>query len=297
VDLVAQESDATLPDHLVSRPEAVSWTNSAGDDVHGILYPPANGACAAPAGTLPPLLVRTHGGPTSMAPPSFGLDTLFWTSRGIAVLDVNYGGSTGYGRAYRERLRGRWGLVDVDDCASGALAMARQGRADAARLGIRGFSAGGYTTLAALTTTDVFAAGGSHFGVSDLEALARDTHKFESRYLDSLVAPYPEGRETYVDRSPIHHVDRLRAPMILFQGLEDRVVPPSQAREMAAAVRAKRLPVALVEFEGEGHGFRAADTITRVHEAESYFYARVLGYEPADAFDAPPVVIENLPGG
>jgi dipeptidyl aminopeptidase/acylaminoacyl peptidase len=172
--------------------------------------------------------------------------------------------------------------------------MAAQGRADGARLVIQGGSAGGYTTLAALVSTDVFAVGSSHFGISDLEAMARDTHKFESRYLDSLVAPYPAGRRTYVERSPITHVDRLTAPMILFQGLEDRVVPPSQAQEMAAAVRAKGLPVALLEFEGEGHGFRAAQTVTRVHEAEAWFLARVLGYEPADDLDEPPVVIDNL---
>jgi len=294
VEVVAEESQVSLPQGLVSRPEAVSWTNGAGEQVHGILYPPANAGVAAPAGTLPPLLVRTHGGPTSMTAPAFGLDTVFWTSRGIAVLDVNYGGSTGYGRAYRERLRGSWGLVDVDDCASGALAMAEQGRVDGTKLGIRGGSAGGFTTLAALTNTEVFAAGASHFGVSDLEALARDTHKFESRYLDSLVAPYPEGRDTYVERSPIHHVDSLSAPMILFQGLEDRVVPPSQAREMASAIRAKGLPVALLEFEGEGHGFRAAATVTTVHDAESWFYAKVFGYEPADHFEVAPVVVENL---
>ena len=172
--------------------------------------------------------------------------------------------------------------------------MAQQGRADGTRLAIRGGSAGGFTTLAALTGTEVFAAGASHYGVSDLEALARDTHKFESRYLDSLVAPYPEGRETYVERSPINDVDRLHAPMILFQGLEDRVVPPSQAREMAAAVRAKGLPVALLEFEGEGHGFRSAATVTAVLDAESWFYAKVFGYEPADAFEVPPCEIENL---
>ena len=294
LEVVAEESATTPPEALVSRPEAVSWTNGAGQEVHGILYPPANGDCAAPKGALPPLLVRTHGGPTSMTPAAFSLETVFWTSRGIAVLDVNYGGSSGYGRAYRERLRGAWGVVDVDDCASGALAMAQQGRADGTRLAIRGGSAGGFTTLAALTGTEVFAAGASHYGVSDLEALARDTHKFESRYLDSLVAPYPEGRETYVERSPIHDVDRLHAPMILFQGLEDRVVPPSQAREMAAAVRAKGLPVALLEFEGEGHGFRSAATVTAVLDAESWFYAKVFGYEPADAFEVPPCEIENL---
>jgi dipeptidyl aminopeptidase/acylaminoacyl peptidase len=214
--------------------------------------------------------------------PSFSLDTTYWTSRGLAVLDVNYGGSTGYGRAYRERLRGGWGVVDVDDCATGARAMAEQGRVDGARLAIRGASAGGFTTLAALTGTDVFAAGASLFGVGDLESLARDTHKFESRYLDRLVAPYPEGREVYRERSPLYHLESLSAPMILLQGLDDRVVPPDQARAMAEAVRAKGLPVAHLEFAGEGHGFRKAETIVRAREAEAWFYSRVFGFELAD---------------
>ena len=227
-----------------------------------------------------------------MSTPSFNLDTVYWTSRGLAVLDVNYGGSTGYGRAYRERLRGNWGVIDVDDCATGARAMAAQGRVDGGRLAIRGASAGGFTALAALTGTDVFAAGASRFGVGDLESLARDTHKFESRYLDGLVAPYPEGREIHRQRSPLHHLDALNAPMILLQGLDDKVVPPSQAQDMADAVRAKGLPVAHLEFAGEGHGFRKAETIIRAREAEAYFYSRVFGYDLAD--DIQPIPIDNL---
>jgi dipeptidyl aminopeptidase/acylaminoacyl peptidase len=290
--VVREEFSLDLPPGVVGRPEAVSWTNSQGQDVHGIFHAPVNDAFRAPDGELPPLVVRLHGGPTSMTVPSFSLDTTFWTSRGFALLDVNYGGSTGYGRAYRERLRGQWGVVDVDDCATGARAMADQGRADGARLAIRGGSAGGFTTLAALTGTDVFAAGASLFGVGDLESLARDTHKFESRYLDGLVAPYPEGRDVYRERSPLHHLDRLSAPMILLQGLDDRVVPPQQAQDMAQAVRAKGLPVALIEFEGEGHGFRRAETIVRAREAEAYFYSRVFGFDLAD--DVEPVEIEGL---
>ena len=209
------------------------------------------------------------------------------------MLDVNYGGSSGLGRAYRERLRGRWGIVAARDCIDGALAMAEQGRADRDRLVITGGSAGGYTTLRVLTTSDVFAAGISLYGVGDLEALARDTHKFESRYLDGLVGPYPEAREVYLERSPINHVDHLAAPILLLQGTEDKVVPPAQAELMAEAARAKGLPVALVLYAGEGHGFRRSDTITAAIQAQLYFLGRVLGLTPAD--DLPPVPIDNLP--
>ena len=289
---VRQESTLDLPAGLVPYPEAVSWTNSRGQDVHGFFYAPTNAGYRAPEGELPPLIVRPHSGPTAMSTPSFNLDTVYWTSRGLAVLDVNYGGSTGYGRAYRERLRGNWGVIDVDDCATGARALALQGRVDGGRLAIRGASAGGFTALAALTGTDVFAAGASRFGVGDLESLARDTHKFESRYLDGLVAPYPEGRDIYRQRSPLHHLDALNAPMILLQGLDDTVVPPSQARDMADAVRAKGLPVAHLEFAGEGHGFRKSETIIRSREAEAYFYSRVFGYDLAD--DIQPIPIDNV---
>ena len=216
----------------------------------------------------------------------------YWTSRGFAVLDVNYGGSTGYGRAYRQRLDDAWGIVDVDDCVNGARYLVAQGLADENRLAIRGGSAGGYTTLAALTFRDVFRAGASHFGVSDLEALATDTHKFESRYLDRLVGPYPARRDLYIARSPIHFTDRLSTPMILLQGLEDKVVPPSQAEKMFAAVKAKGLPVAYVPFEGEQHGFRKAENIKRAMEAELYFYSRIFGFDLADPVE--PVQIENL---
>jgi dipeptidyl aminopeptidase/acylaminoacyl peptidase len=283
-----------VPPGLVGRPEPVSWTNGTGQEVHGIFHPPANDAFAVPDGERPPLVVRVHGGPTSMTRVFFSLDTAYWTSRGLAVLDVNYGGSTGYGRRYRERLKGMWGLTDVDDTVTGALAMADTGRVDRTRLAIRGGSAGGFTTLAVLTGSDAFAAGASHFGVGDLEGLARDTHKFESRYLDGLVAPYPQGRDVYLERSPVHHVDSLSAPMILLQGLDDKVVPPAQAREMAAAVRAKGFPVALLEFEGEGHGFRSAVAMVRSRDAEAYFYSKVFGFELADADQLEPVEIANL---
>jgi len=218
--------------------------------------------------------------------------TQYWTSRGIAVLDVNYGGSSGYGREYRERLKGQWGIVDVDDCVNGARYLVEAGAVDGNRLAIRGGSAGGYTTLCALTFRDAFKAGASHYGISDLEALAKDTHKFESRYLDGLIGLYPERRDLYVKRSPIHFTDRLACPMILFQGLEDKVVPPKQAEEMFEAVRAKGLPVAYLTFEGEQHGFRKAENIKRVLEAELYFYSKVFKFELADPVE--PVKIENL---
>jgi dipeptidyl aminopeptidase/acylaminoacyl peptidase len=220
------------------------------------------------------------------------LNFQYWTSRGIAVLDVNYGGSTGYGRAYRQRLAGKWGIVDVDDCANGAQWLADQGRVDGNRLMITGGSAGGYTTLCAITFRDIFKAGASYYGVSDVEALARDTHKFESRYLDKLIGPYPERRDIYEARSPIHFTERIACPVIFFQGLEDQVVPPKQAETMVEALRAKGLPVAYLAFEGEQHGFRRAENIKRSLDAELFFYSRIFGFSLADAVEA--VDIENL---
>ncbi|MDO5498666.1 MAG: prolyl oligopeptidase family serine peptidase [Propionibacteriaceae bacterium] len=250
--------------------------------VHAWYYPPTNPDHRAPESELPPLRVLSHGGPTGFSAPALRLEYQYWTSRGYAIADVNYGGSSGYGRAYRERLNGRWGLVDVDDCVTVAQELAAAGLADPARTYIEGASAGGYTTLRALTTTSVFAAGISHYGVGDLAALARDTHKFESRYLDGLVGPWPADEQVYWERSPIHHLDRLDAPMLILQGTEDKVVLPNQAEEMAAAVRAKALPCALIMFEGEGHGFRAAEAISRTLEASQSFLGRVFGFTPAD---------------
>lgn len=281
----------TLPKELISTPMPVSWTSKAGP-VFGWYYPPTNPDYTAPEGTLPPLITRCHGGPTGFAPASLQLGIQYWTSRGIAVLDVNYGGSTGYGREYRERLRGAWGIVDVEDCVAGATAMVEQGLADESQLVISGGSAGGYTTLRALTATDRFTAGISQFGIGDLEALAKDTHKFESRYLDGLIGPYPEALDVYQDRSPIHHVDRLNAPILILQGAEDRVVPPNQAETMAAAVRAKGLPVAMVIFPDEGHGFRRSENIQASIEAQLYFLGKVFGFTPAD--DLPGIPIDNL---
>ena len=214
----------------VSLARPVSWTGEHGA-VYGYFYPPSNARCSAPADSLPPLITLSHGGPTAFAAADFKIAYQFWTSRGFAILDVNYSGSTGFGRAYRDRLKGRWGVVDVQDCIAGAVSMGAQRLADPARLAIRGGSAGGFTTLAALTTTDVFAAGISLYGIADLEAMATDTHKFEARYLDSLVGPYPEDRAVYIERSPIHHLDQLSAPILLLQGTEDRVVLPNAGRD------------------------------------------------------------------
>ncbi|MEJ5197870.1 MAG: S9 family peptidase [Anaerolineae bacterium] len=285
ITVLRRSSAVTVDAGYLSVPQPIEFPTEGGLTAHALYYPPANRDYRAPAGERPPLLVLSHGGPTGATSSALRLGIQFWTSRGFAVVDVNYGGSTGYGRAYRERLNGQWGIVDVDDCVNAARYLAGRGLADENRLAIRGGSAGGYTTLAALTFRKVFKAGASHFGVSDLEALATDTHKFESRYLDRLVGPYPERRDLYIARSPIHFTDRLATPLILFQGLEDRVVPPSQAEKMFAAVKAKGLPVAYVPFEGEQHGFRKAENIKRTLEAELYFYSRVFGFPLADAME------------
>jgi len=276
----------------LSVPESITCRGADGTLTHAFYYPPANPDFRAPPGEAPPLVVKSHGGPTGSTSAELRLSTQFWTSRGFAVCDVDYGGSTGYGRAYRERLDGRWGEVDVADCVGAARALVADGRADARRLAITGGSAGGYTTLCALTFHDVFRAGASHYGVSDLEALARDTHKFESRYLDRLVGPYPEAAAVYRARSPIHHVERLSCPIIFFQGLDDAVVPPNQAELMVEALRRKGLPVAYLAFEGEQHGFRRAETIQTVLRAELAFYGRIFGFAPADGLAA--LTIENL---
>ncbi len=281
-----------LPDpDLVSRATGVTWEGPQGP-VHAWYYAPTNPAVTPPAGELPPVVVLSHGGPTSFSSCAFDWTTQFWTSRGIGILDVNYGGSTGYGRAYRDRLRGQWGVVDVRDCADGARTLAGS-LADPDRIAIKGGSAGGYTTLQALVTTDVFKAGISLYGIGDLAMLATDTHKFESRYTDGLVGPYPEAAALYEERSPLHHVDRLSCPMLILQGQEDKVVPPNQAEAMAAAVREKGLPVALVMFAGEGHGFRRAGSIKASLDAQLSFLGQVFSFTPAG--DVPELEVENAP--
>ncbi|MCR4346973.1 MAG: S9 family peptidase [Sulfuricaulis sp.] len=276
----------------LSAPQTLTYPTAHGDTAHAWYYPPTNQDFHATADSMPPLLVLSHGGPTSAASSSLNLRIQYWTSRGFAVVDVNYRGSTGYGRAYRHRLDGQWGVADVEDCMAAAQHIVERGLADKDRLAIRGGSAGGYTTLCALTFHRLFRVGAAYYGVSDLEALVRDTHKFEARYLDRLIGPYPASRDLYLERSPIHHVDRLSSPVIFFQGLEDKVVPPDQTEKMVNALRARHIPVAYVPFEGEQHGFRRAENIRRALEAEFYFYSRLFGFTPADSIM--PVTIENL---
>ena len=276
----------------ISSPRVVEFPTEDGLSAYGFFYAPKNRDFRAPEGERAPLLVMSHGGPTAAATTALSFTVQYWTSRGIAVLDVNYGGSSGFGRAYRERLKGKWRIVDVDDCVNGARYLVEVGEVDSNRLMITGGSAGGYTTLCALTFRDLFHAGASHYGISDAEALEKDTHKFESRYSNGLIGPYPERRDLYYERSPINFTDRLSCPVIFFQGLEDKVVPPNQAEMMVDALRAKGIPVAYLPFEGEQHGFRQAKNIKRALDAELYFYSRVFGFSLAEVLE--PVEIENL---
>ena len=279
----------------LSEPRAITYPTSDGQIAHAYLYLPKNPDYVAPAGTLPPLIVSSHGGPTSAAGKTMQMNYQFWTSRGFAFLDVDYRGSTGYGRPYRDALQQTWGVYDVDDCVFGAEHLVREGLVDGERLAVRGGSASGYLTLAALTFRDTFKAGCSLYGISDLEIMAIETHKFESRYLDGLIGPYPEGLATYRERSPLYHIDQLNTPLILFHGLEDKVVPPNQSQMIYDALAEKGVPVAIVLYEGEQHGFRQAANIKRTLEGELYFYSRIFGFTPADEIE--PVAIANLPAG
>ncbi|BAZ18010.1 peptidase S9 prolyl oligopeptidase [Calothrix sp. NIES-4071] len=290
--VLRRASEVTVDTGYLSQVEGIEFPTTNGKTAFAIFYPPQNQDYIAPEGEKPPLLVKSHGGPTAATSTSLSLSIQYWTSRGIAVLDVNYGGSTGYGREYRQRLEGTWGIVDVDDCANGAKYLVQQGLVDGNRLAIAGGSAGGYTTLCALTFRDTFKAGASYYGVSDLEALARDTHKFESRYLDGLIGAYPERKDLYIERSPVHFTEKLACPVIFFQGLEDKIVPPNQAEIMVEALQQKGLPVAYVAFEGEQHGFRSAENIKRALEGEIYFYSRVFNFDLADNVQT--VKIDNL---
>ncbi len=291
-ETLRRASQVEIDPGYLSHPQSIEFPTENGLTAFAYFYPPQNRDYRAPAAELPPLMVRSHGGPTAATSTMLDLRTQFWTSRGFAVLDVNYGGSTGYGRAYRQRLNGNWGVVDVDDCVNAAKYLVEKNLADGSRTIIVGGSAGGYTTLAALTFRNFFKAGASYYGISDLEALAKDTHKFESRYLETLLAPYPARRELYRERSPIHFVDRLSCPLILFQGLEDKVVPPSQSEKMLQAVQKKGLPVAYLAFEGEQHGFRKAENIRRALEAELYFYSKIFNFDLSEPIAA--IKIENM---
>jgi dipeptidyl aminopeptidase/acylaminoacyl peptidase len=275
-----------------SVPEPITFATTGDRFAHALYYPPTSPGVVGPPDEAAPLVVMIHGGPTSAARPQLNLGVQYWTSRGMGVVDVNYGGSTGYGRRYRRRLNGEWGIVDVDDCVGATRHLVDRGAADRDRLIIRGGSAGGFTVLCALTFREVFAAGCSMYGIADLEVLARDTHKFEARYLDSLVGPYPERRERYVERSPIHHTDELECPLLVLQGLEDEVCPPVQSEMIVAALAENGVPHAYLAFEGEQHGFRQAPTIRRALEAEASFYAQVLGFELADPVE--PLEIADL---
>ena len=279
---------------VISRARPLEFPTEHGRTAHALFYEPRNPNFVAPPGELPPLLVLSHGGPTGMALSDLNPSIQFWTSRGFAVVNVNYGGSTGYGREYRERLNGQWGVVDLQDCVNAARHLASSGKVDPRRLAIRGGSAGGYTTLCALVFTNIFAVGASYFGIADIAALARDMHKFESRYFDRLVGPYPQAEQIYHERSPVHYFDRLERPMIVFQGLDDPVVPTAQAEMLVDALRKKGIPYAYLAFAGEGHGFRKAETIKRATEAELAFYSAILGFPLGEPIE--PLRIENFAG-
>jgi dipeptidyl aminopeptidase/acylaminoacyl peptidase len=292
--VIRRAAPAMLTDETISLGELFDFATRGGAG-HAFWYPPKNRDYEGPPGELPPLVVLSHGGPTSMTTNSFSLSIQWWTSRGFGVVDVNYGGSSGYGRAYRERLYGQWGVVDVKDCAAATTHLVERGLVDGNRLIIRGGSAGGFTTLAALTSLSLFKAGASFYGVGDLILLAKDTHKFESRYLDRLIGPLPQAQSLYRERSPVNHVDKLTCPVIFFQGEDDKTVPPNQAQTMVEAMAARGLPVAYYSFAGEGHGFRKAETLRRVLELELDFYGRVFGFNPPGLSER--VEIANMPPG
>lgn len=291
-EVIRRSSDSALESEWIPPYKQVTFPLPSGGEAYGVYFAPKNPHATAEADTAPPLIVSVHGGPTSVAGVSYRPEHYYWTSRGFAVLDLNYRGSTGFGRDYRRALYGQWGITDVEDASAGAAWLAEQGLADAERLIIRGGSAGGYTTLAVHAFYDTFAAGASYYGVSDIEALAKDTHKFESRYLDQLIGPYPERKDLYVQRSPIHHLEGFKAPLLLLQGLDDPIVPPNQSEMIYEALKSRGVPTAYVAFEGESHGFRKAENQIAAREAELYFYAKVLGFTPAD--NLPPIAIDNL---
>jgi len=292
IEVLRRSTDMVIDAGYLSIPRAIKFPTEQGLTAHAFFYPQQNQDYLSPPGELPPLLVMSHGGPTSAASSKLDLTIQYWTSRGFAVLNVNYGGSTGYGRPYRQGPNGQWGVVDVDDCVNGAMHLVRLGEVDGGRLIIRGASAGGYTTLCALTFRDLFRAGADYYGVSDLETMRKETHKFESRYLDRLIGPYPERRDLYQKRSPINFIDYLSCPVIFFQGLEDKVVPPDQTEKMFRALLHRGVPVSYLPFEGEQHGFRRSENIKRALDAELYFYSKVFSFRPADQVE--PVTIQNI---
>ncbi|MGB5275572.1 MAG: prolyl oligopeptidase family serine peptidase [Gammaproteobacteria bacterium] len=293
-ETIAHSCNVTIDEAYLSKGQSFSFDTRHGDKAYAIYYAPFNSTYQAPTDELPPLIVLSHGGPTGATSSALDLRKQFWTSRGFAIVDVNYSGSTGYGRNYRERLKYNWGIRDVEDVCDAANYFASSAMVDSNRLIIKGSSAGGYTVLAALTFHDTFSCGASYYGISDLETLVADTHKFEARYTEKLIGSYPEKQRIYHQRSPIHQVEKLSCPVIFFQGLEDRVVPPSQAEKMVSALKMKGIPVCYVAFEHEQHGFRRASSIKFALDAELYFYSIIFGFSTAD--DLPPVHIENVDG-
>jgi len=291
-EVVKVSNPAHLDPGNMSLPKPIEFPTEGGMAAHAFYYPPKNQGFDGPPDEKPPLMVRCHGGPTGSGGPTYTFEYHYWTSRGFAVVDVNYGGSSGYGRAYRTRLNGNWGVVDVDDCINAARFLVDQGAADGNRVWITGGSAGGFTVLLSLTKRDFYDAGASHFGIGDLELFVKETHKFEAHYCDTLVGPYPERADLYRDRSAVHFADSLKRPVILFQGLEDKIVPPSQAEEFVAVCEKKKLPYAYVAFEGEQHGFRKKENIRRSIEGELFFLSRIFGFSTADEIE--PVKIENF---
>jgi len=293
IQVLKKSDTVVIDDGYLSPPKPIEYPTEKGLMAHARYYPPDNKDYKPPLDELPPLIVKVHGGPTSQTTTTLHWGTQYWTSRGFGLVDVNYGGSTGYGREYMRRLNGNWGVVDVDDSVNAAKYLIKEKLIDPEKTAIRGGSAGGYTTLCALAFRDFFKAGASYYGISDLEVFVHDTHKFESRYLFSLLGPYPEEEDIYQKRSALNYLDQIRAPMVIFQGLEDRVVPPNQAELMVDALRSNGLPVAYLPFEGEQHGFRLAKNIKRSLEAELFFYSKIFGFTPHDEIE--PIEIENLP--
>jgi dipeptidyl aminopeptidase/acylaminoacyl peptidase len=291
-EVVRVSNAAHVDSGNLTIPKTIEFPTESGLTAHATFYPPQNQEFEAPTGEKPPLVVHCHGGPTGSGGPTYAFEYQYLTSRGIAVVDVNYGGSSGYGREYRLRLNGNWGVVDVDDCVNAARYLVAQGLVDGERVSITGGSAGGFTVLLSLTKRDFYNAGASHFGIGDLVLFVNETHKFEARYTDTLVGPYPERADLYRDRSAVNFADNLKVPVILFQGLEDKVVPPSQAEEFVAVCKKKHLPYAYVPFEGEQHGFRQEKNIRRSIEGEMYFLSRIFGFDTADTIE--PVEIENF---
>jgi dipeptidyl aminopeptidase/acylaminoacyl peptidase len=291
-EVVRRSTELALDKRYISVAEPVEFEGADGLTSYGFYYPPTNPEYAGPAEELPPLIVSVHGGPTSHVSNALDLYVQLFTSRGIAVADLNYGGSTGYGREYRDRLRGRWGEVDVEDSGAAARFLSERGDVDSARVEITGGSAGGYTTLLALAVREEFAAGTSYYGVADLVTFHEDTHKFEAHYDEYLIGPWPDAIDLYRERSPVNHADSISRPLLLLQGLDDKVVPPSQSQVIAEALARRGIPHAYIAFEGEGHGFRKAENVKRAIEAHVSFLAQVLGFEPADQLE--PIEIENL---